>query len=217
MVITNANMINSEYLTTTRNTEVDFDQGSESISSMSSRPRFQRFLSFGHLLNDNSKLYKTWNYISSVHIASLSAIMYSMFIVMVMWNSTTLITMRIITAILDVYFLIRIYVGAHLSYKDPESGIVVKDLKSIRRRYFCSLTKFWLDLITTCPFEYIVCIFTSDVNITKYGYSVRVLRCFFLYKYYREQEDNLNVREHLRLTYLIYKIGLSIEWTTCLW
>lgn len=221
MEFTNANFVNSEYMTPRDYIEeADYDQGSESISSSSSsrqRIRMHRFLTVGTLVNDSTKLYKYWDYMSSVHVASISAVMYSFVIVMIDWNYKTWISMRIISALLDVYFLVRIYVNAHVTYKEPDSGIVIKDLPLIRKRYFSSLAGFWLDLFTVFPFEYVVLLATDDINITKYGYTVRVFRCLFLYKYYKQQEENLNVRHHLRLTYLLYKVLFCIEWTACIW
>lgn len=217
MAIANANIVNAEYLESQRYNETEIDQNSESICSTTSKFRFRQYLLLFSLVNDSSKLYKFWNYISSVHIASISAIAYSVLTVMLRWDYAMKITFRIISAILDLYFLIRIYVGAHLIYKDPHSGILVTDVKLIRRRYFLSLLRFWLDFITVLPFEYIALFITDDINYTKYGYAPRVLRCWFLYSYYKEQEENLNVRQHLRLTYLLYRVILSSAWTGCIW
>lgn len=218
MTITNANIVNSEYMEAIRNVETDFDQGSESICSAPSRQRFRKFLYCGGLVTDNSKLYKTWNYVSSVHIASISALLYSSLIVMIRLKpNMTVLVIRILSGMLDIYFLVRIYVGAHLIYKDPDSGVLVKDLQLIRRRYFCSLSRFWVDFITVFPFEYFALAITDDINYTKHGYTPRLLRCWFMYKYYKEQEENLNVRQHLRVTYLLYRVMFSIQWTCCIW
>lgn len=218
MTIASANVVNAEFLTFNNYAQVDIDDDSDSaITSINSRVGLSKYTSFKMLLNENTKLYKIWDYISSVHVASISAFAYSFLIVMIEWRSKTLLTTRIMSALLDIYFFIRIYVNIHLKYKDPDSGIVVKDLKLIRRRYFCSLSRFWLDIITVFPFEHVALIFTNEINIIKYGYSIRILRCWFLYKYYREQENNLNVKHHLRLTYLLYRVVLSLEWSACIW
>lgn len=218
MTMTNANIVNFEYLEAKRDVESDLDQGSESLCSAHSKQRFLRFLHCGGLVKDNSKLYKVWNYVSSVHIASISAIIYSFLIVMMQLQlNMTVLAIRILTGMLDVYFLVRIYVGAHLIYKDADSGVLVKDLQLIRRRYFCSLSRFWIDFITVFPFEYLASAITDNINSTKYGYTPRLLRCWFMYKYYKEQEENLNVRQHLRVTYLLYRVVFSIQWTACIW
>lgn len=219
----NANLVNSEYIAPKDYiVEIDYDLTSDSIgSSSTSKVKLRRgrikCLSIGTLVNDNSKLYKFWDYISCVHIASISALLYSFVIVMIKWGNNTILIMRIVSGILDVYFLIRIYVSAHVMYKDPSSGIVVADLKLIRKRYFLSLTRFWLDLLTVFPFEYLALTITDDINIMKFCYGPRVLRCWFLYIYYKEQEENLNVRHHLRLTYLTYRVLFGIEWSACIW
>lgn len=217
MTLTNANLVNSEYLECRRYSDTEFEQGSESASSVPSKGRLRRFAYFGTLVKDNSIVYKYWNYISSVHIASISALMYSLFIVMIPWSYEAKMILRFVSAVLDAYFLIRIYVGAHLIYKDPESGVLIKDLKLIRRRYFCSVSRFWLDLITLFPFEYLLLLMTNDTSLTRFGYTPRILRCCFMYQYYKEQEENLNVRQHLRITYLLYRIVFSIEWASCIW
>lgn len=222
LALANANAVNSEYLTPRDYIiETDYDQNSESISSSSSKVSKlrvrSRHCSFGTLVKDTTKLYRFWHYMSCVHISSISSVMYSFVIVMIKWTNHTTLVMRIVSALLDIYFLIKIYVSAHLIYKDTISGVLVRDLKLVRKRYFCSLTRFGLDLLTIFPFEYIALAITSDVNISKYGYSARVFRFLFLYKYYKEQEENLNVRHHLRLTYLAYRVVFGIEWSACIW
>lgn len=218
----NANVINSEYLMSKDNkAATDYDQISVSTSSTASKLSklggHVGYLLLKMRIDDNSKMYKIWDYLTSVHIASISSIVYSFIVVMLKWQYKTLIAMRITSALLDIYFLIRIYVYAHVIYKDPSSGIIIKDLKLIRKRYFCSITRFWLELLTIFPFEYMLLLITDDTNIVKYGYTARVFRCLFMYKYYTVQKENLNVRHHLRLTYLMYRVLFGIEWAACIW
>lgn len=118
---------------------------------------------------------------------------------------------------IEVLFYIKMFISFHVTYLEPESGVLIKDHSLIWRRYARTLSGFGVDLISCFPFELIVLIFTRDRSALKWAKINRVLRFFYLVKYYKEREAGANVKTHLRWTYLLYWIVFSIQIMTSIW
>lgn len=162
------------------------------------------------------------NYITSVHLASISSLIYLFLIVILNWKNEALSNTVIwiifsLTWCNDFIFSFNLYIGFHLAYRDPESGLKVTNFGMIGRRYFCSLSRFWLDLLTCIPVDALMFIFIHENNTLRYGFINRTFRFLYLTKYYMYQQHNLNLRAHLRWTYLIYWILYTVQVMACLW
>lgn len=76
-----------------------------------------------------------WNYLTCVHLAPITSLIYSALIVMMRWNDPVWTKwIRLCTGLIDFIFTIRIYIGFHLSYKDPETGILVTNFGMIGKK-----------------------------------------------------------------------------------
>lgn len=222
----NANLVNSEYLESKRYGAADDEETvigiqSSKLSSFVASSNFLRKAAKVLLIqfDENGFYFKFWHYMTSVHLAPISSLIYSFVVVMFNWNEheNVMRYMRIFSCTVDSIFLMKIYIGLHLSYKDPESGIAVTNYKMIRKRYFKSLGRFWLDLFTLFPFELPLKLMSNSKNVYKIGFSNRIMRSIYMKKYYDERQDYLNLRTHLRWTYMMYWVVHTVQWITCLW
>lgn len=188
-----------------------------SIVSTSSRSVIRRsFVSF--LIYENSKHYRLFNYLICVHLATWTALWYSLVVAVLPLQHPNSKLATIITAcIVDLIFIVKMIIDSRLSYVDAESGILVTDLPVIRRRYFLSLSRFWLNLCTTLPVNLFILCATSKQLYIRFGYINRIFRWYYVVLYYRNEQRDLNVKPHLRWTYLIYNLLLSVQIATCVW
>lgn len=180
--------------------------------------------------------YLAWKYVVIVHVAPLSSLAVMFFITMplplflaiqaLLVSSFLHIELNPRKSILaffqigyaiDLIFYIKTFICFHLTYQEPESGILVKDHSLIWRRYAWSFSGFGVDLISSFPLELIALIFTTDPAILKWTKINRVLRFYYLINYYKEREEGANVKTHLRWTYLFYWIVFSIQIMTSIW
>lgn len=174
-------------------------------------------IGFAHLrIDETDKQYRLFNYLVSVHLAALSSLWYSFVVAMLPLEDQYSIWLTLITAIIiDLIFVMKMFAGCHLTYIDPESGILITKMSLIRKRYFCSLLRFWFDLVTVLPLN-IIFKFTVEEYL-RYGYINRIFRWFYLFMYYKQEEEDLNVKIHLRWTYLIYTMLFYMQIAACLW
>lgn len=222
-----ANFLNAEYVQQTRGGSFEgLSEESMSVqsstfgtSSTSMRSVMKKITFSNLLIRETNTNYRIFNYIVSVHLATWSSLWYSVFIVMLPYSEGT-ITIRlvnlIIACIVDLVFIGKMFVDSHLTYVEPESGILVTDMSLIRKRYFLSLRRFWFDLFTTIPVNLIIKLMRKDEYV-RYGYINRVFKWFYLVMYYAQEERELNVKQHLRWTYLIYTMMLNIQTAVCVW
>lgn len=221
----NANFVNSEYLESKKYAVAEDDesltiQGSKTSGYIDSWRILNKLLKIVLMqIDENGTYFRLWHYLSSVHLAPISSIIYSFVVVIFDWEDFPILVyyMRIFTCLIDSIFMIKIYIGLHLSYKDPESGLAVTKYSMICKRYFKSLRRFWLDAFTLFPFETVTRIVSTNKNIYKIGFTNRILRSIYLKMYYDERQEYLNLRTHLRWTYLIYWIIHTVQWITCAW
>lgn len=170
------------------------------------------------LISETDKRYRLFNYIVSVHLATLSSLWYTFVVVMLpMEDKASRLVTLLITVLIDLIFIGKMFVESHLSYTEPESGILITDKSLIRKRYILSLHRFWFDLFTTIPLNIVILLIYTNGQYTKYGYINRMFRWFYLIMYYRKEEYDLNVKQHLRWTYLIYVMILNIQMAACIW
>lgn len=182
-----------------------------SIKSLFKRIRFSRLL-----IHENHRQYRIFNYIVSVHLATWSSIWFSFVVFMVPLNDNLSIYGTLITAcIVDLIFIIKMFISSHLTYVEPESGILVTDVKLIQKRYFYSIPRFWFDLFTTLPFNLII-MFTTQEHL-RFAFINRMFRFWYLFMYYAKAEQDLNVKLHLRWVYYIYGLVLNMQAAACIW
>lgn len=168
------------------------------------------------LIKPDDDWYKIWEYIVCVHLASISSLLLMFYIIMNDNKVPIHVWINALIYIIDIIFYVKIYFGFHLAYVDTESGITIMDLTSIQKKYVRSFG-FWLDVTTCIPFELIAKLATGNLLIARYTLSNRMLRFLYLLRYYRHCQHKLNVRTHLRWTYLIYWISINLQFMTCLW
>lgn len=188
-----------------------------SIVGPSLRNVFVKFLSkLTILINRTETWYKYWEYIICVHVSSISSLTYMFYIVMLNRNAPISPGIKAIIYLLDLLFLLKIYFGFHLTYSDPKSGIMITNIQKIRIKYLKSLT-FWIDIITCFPLEIFAYCFTNNYYAVRYSLSNRIFRFLYLKQYYNYFQGKLHIKPHLRWTFVVYWICISIQMMTCLW
>lgn len=223
--VRSANFLNAEYVEP-KGTSAAHEKGSEESFSSYSSHRFSSAsfksiiekITFAKLLiHENDRRWRIFNYIISVHLATISSLWFSFVILLLPLGFRSLMSFNRITSFtLDIIYIFKMFVNSHLSFVDPESGVLVTDKSSIQRRYFCSFWGFWFDLITSFPFNLSV-FFHNSRTYARLAYTNHMFRWFYLVMYYNKEESDLNLKLHLRWTYLIYTMLLTIQIGACLW
>lgn len=223
MKVKHASYLNAEFVepqggSIHTKTSEESTSGGMSMVSTTSVLSFLKKITLSHILiSETNKRYRVFNYLVSVHFSTLSSLWYSFVVVMLPMEDKASRWATLITAIfIDLIFVGKMFVESHKTYIEPESGILITDKSLIRKRYFLSLQRFWFDLFTVFPMNIVILLYTDD-QYTKYGYINRIFRWFYLIMYYRKEEYDLNVKQHLRWTYLIYVMIMNIQTAACIW
>lgn len=165
-------------------------------------------------INSEFKWYKAYNYIMSVHLACISS-MYFLHMIVIQSGKKPA-SYDYCKYFVDLIYLSKIYVGFHLTYIDPDSGIVVEDFRLIRERYMKST--FILDLFTCLPLKFCVTLFTKKfANRTEYLDLNRIGRFSFLFLYYLQFKKKIGTGQHLRWVFLLYLLTTLLQIITCIW
>lgn len=167
-------------------------------------------------INHTDKWYSIWEYLVCVHIASISSIFVMHLVLMGTLDESKDIYVKVFIYSLDVIFLLQIYFHFNLTYTDHELGITVDNHRLIFKKYISSFT-FWGDTFTIFPLKFFTSLFTANESILKYAMINKIFRFIFLIQYYNYCKEILTVKNHLRWTYLIYWMAISIQMLTCLW
>lgn len=106
----------------------------------------------------------------------------------------------------DVLYLTKIYLSFHTCYKD-EFGTIIKDRGSIAARYINDKTRFYLDIISTVPLEFLA-VFISDFETRLVVFTFcrinRTLRIFFVCTALKNTGEKLDIHVVLMRILLIF-------------
>ena len=119
--------------------------------------------------------------------------------------------------IIDIFFFIDIILGFRVTYRDKNTNKEIINQKSIARNYLKG--EFWLDLISTIPFDYLVEVFDDEGSGDKLaGLSMvkmtRVLRIQKLIMYLNSTDE---IKNTLNLLKTILTIILYLHIKACIW
>lgn len=79
--------------------------------------------------------------------------------------------------LLDFIYLVKIYINFNTCYKD-EFGMIIRNRRNIALKYVRDKVQFYIDILSTIPFE-IICIFFTNYNTRLIVFSFcRINRCF---------------------------------------
>ena len=124
----------------------------------------------------------------------------------------------LINTIIDLMFLLDIFLTFRKTYTDPFTGDEIFDLVKIRDNYFKG--NFWIDFFSTVPFEKVAKLFVGlDSDLKKFTVIsclklIRILRLGRLINYLNESDD---FKLQLRLFKLCFMLLLYIHITACTW
>lgn len=119
--------------------------------------------------------------------------------------------------VIDGFFFFDILLGFRVTYRDQNTNKEIINFKSIARNYLRG--EFWLDLVSTVPFELIMEKFEDDVSGEKLaGLSMvkmtRVLRIQKLIMYLNSTDE---IKNTLNLVKTVLTIILYLHIKACLW
>ncbi|GJQ67379.1 hypothetical protein Trydic_g8265 [Trypoxylus dichotomus] len=198
-----AQYLNTEYMDSTY---VEHSVKSVFVQESVYMKRWQRFL-----INPETRWYLAYNYILSVHISTIT----SMLVIAVVARMD--VEKSYYLYLVDVVFLTRILIGFHLSYVDHETGIFVRNFKSIAKKYATEWNGFWFDLFTCFPLELIATTITNNKIVYFCCWCNRSIRLLHLTFYYNNCKNKLTVSRALKWTYLMYLIAIVIHFMATIW
>lgn len=168
--------------------------------------RWEKFL-----IDPENKWYAVYNYFLCVHISTIT----SMLVIVVVARMD--IEKSYYLYIVDLIFITKIVVDFHLSYIDHETGILVRNFKSIAKRYATRWKGFWFDLFTCFPFEIICRAITNHKTAYTCCWINRSVRFVHLIFYYNICKNKLTVSKTLKWTYLMYMMVIVIHSMATVW
>ena len=124
----------------------------------------------------------------------------------------------VFNTIIDIWFMTDIIINFRTSYITPTSGEEIMNFKLIAFEYLKG--RFWIDLLASIPFDYIVLIFSTDdsnswilqtISLLK---LVRVLRLSRLITHLNLKNE---VKISLRLIKLVFFVVLYLHCIGCIW
>lgn len=199
-----ASTANCEYIlaTAARHTH----SGNESKISKEQPLFYHRFLIY-----PQRKWYKIFLYTLDVHISTVSTVLIMPLIVQVgEFNINNFYHMMYV---FDAIFLVKIAMGFVVVYVDTESGILVTSLVKISKKYLAS--NFWFDIFTCVPLE--ILHFNYLMDFYNILWANRILKIYFMIRYYYVCKNKLTVSKHLQWTYLVYLMAFVIHSMVCIW
>ena len=123
-----------------------------------------------------------------------------------------------INAIIDVFFILDIFINFRTSIVSELDSEEIFDQKKVALRYLRS--KFFIDFLASIPFDYFVLIFSTDNNssfifeLFSLLKLVRVLRLSRLITHLNLRNE---VKVSLRLIKLIFFLIMYLHWVGCAW
>ncbi|XP_035714709.1 uncharacterized protein LOC118438473 [Folsomia candida] len=133
-------------------------------------------------------------------------------------EATNLLTLRIC---MEIFFVVRIFGNFHLGYYDPY-GTVVSDSVKVIKRYICSPSGFFLDLVTTFPFYLISYLLRGqagkDAEVAADIRGLQLLRVFLFARYLKETETNLRMRmSRVKIVKVTILLCFIFHFCACAW
>ncbi len=131
-------------------------------------------------------------------------------------NTETRPEVIVLNVAIDMAFVADIVINFRTSYVSKQSGEQVVEPRRVFRNY--CMGRFWLDLASTLPFEWINLLFNSGMGelFNLFG-LLKVLRIMRLQNIIK----NLNIREQLKMTLKIFNfcflLVLYVHLVACVW
>lgn len=156
--------------------------------------------------------YWLFDYMLNVHCAAITSIANMAFICIYL-NREVHMSLLILFYAFDSIFWLKILLGFHIAYVDPNTGILELRSRKIVTRYLT--TEFALDLFSCFPIEFLVQFVIP--KFTKLSTFNRVFRFLLMSKYYRTCKQKLILSKHLRWSYLIYWSMIRLQLIASIW
>lgn len=177
------------------------------------RPRWLNDSNF--VISHNNIWYKAISYILCIHLAPISCIVILHLCIINDKNPQDDIWKYIFFYAMDLIYSIFILIDFHVDYIDEESGILVRDVKLIYKRYLRNYS--FVYFAALIPTELIGQHFIQDRIVLGYSSLNRVLRMCYPYYYYKAEQQILSDRTHLKWSYLFYWFFFLLQLLTCMW
>lgn len=204
----NCRMMNVEYL----ESNVTYSSSCYSYPDQQSESRYDKIIKrINKFINIQSFWYWLFDYLLNVHLAALASI-FHMALVCIYLKKEIRDTFLILFYIVDVIFYLKIFLGFHLAFVEPSTGLLVLKAEFIIKRYLT--TNFALDLLTCLPIEIVANYFTVHVKLYTLN---RVGRFLFMTNYYSTCKQKLILSKHLRWSYLIYWTMFRLQLMASIW
>ena len=128
------------------------------------------------------------------------------------------ILIEIINYMIDLSFFIDVFVNFRTSYFNSTKNVEITDSKLIAIQYL--KTRFWLDFISSTPFDYLLFILpSSDVNSTslKLFSLLKLVRVLRLGRLIAHMNIKNEFKTSLKLIKLVFFIVIILHLMACTW
>jgi hypothetical protein len=124
-------------------------------------------------------------------------------------------SLKTLSAVIDLVFLLDMFVAFRTTYIDTRSGIEITDLKDIRMNYLKG--QFTVDFLATMPFDMVAELILGEAGIFKLLGAlklVRILRLARIMTYLRIREET---KALLNLAKLLFYLIIYVHCFGCVW
>ena len=132
---------------------------------------------------------------------------------------TSSIEMIVINSLVDVLFITDVIINFRITYVNSKTGEEIFDLKSITIHYLKG--RFWIDLLSSIPFDMLTIITIEDSNINTSMFKVfsllKLIRVLRLSKIVTYMNIKDSAKMSLKLAKLLFFLILYLHWQGCLW